>query len=297
MTQSSYLSSLVLWRDRQGAFSPVRALALAVALAPALWFAGRALIYGLGPRPVTAAIHFSGDWAVRLLFVTLAITPLIVAFRKPRWVPLRRILGVAVFAWALAHFALFVVDKRYDLIVVAQEVVRRIYLTIGFVALVLLAALAATSTDSAVSRLGAQWWKRLHLLVYAIVLLGLVHFFLQSKADVTEPTIMAGLIFWLVLLRQPKKLGWTLSPLVVVGTGVAAGIVTALGEALYFHLKVGAPFADVLFDADLDFSGGPRPLWWPLAAAIVAALVIAIYKWSNDGATAPITRKLRNALI
>ena len=288
--------SWALWRDRQGAFSLVRAMALAAAFAPAFWFAGRALFIGLGPRPITAAIHFSGDWAVRLLFATLAVTPLIVALRKPRLVALRRILGVAVFAWALVHFLLFVADKSFNLVVVAQEIIRRFYLAIGFVALVMLAALAATSTDAAVSRLGAQWWKRLHLFVYAITLLGLFHFFLQSKADVTEPTIMAGLILWVVLLRQPKRFGWPLSLLMIVGAGLIAGIVTALGEAAYFHWKVGAPFADVLFDADLDFSDGLRPLWWPPAAALVSAVMLAVFKLSSAPPAMPMGRKLRNAL-
>ena len=223
MTASLSLKPLVLWRDRQGAFSWPRAVALAAAALPAVWFAARALAFGLGARPLTEAIHFSGVWTVRLLLLTLAVTPLVAAIRKPRLVPMRRILGVAVFAWILVHFVLFIADKSFNLVVVAQEIVKRIYLTIGFVALLMLAALAATSTDAAVSRLGAPAWKRLHLLVHAIVLLGLIHFFMQSKADVSEPTIMAGLFVWLFLLRQPKRLGWGLSPVMVVGVGVVAG--------------------------------------------------------------------------
>lgn len=285
-----------LWRDRQGALSYPRVVALAAAVLPALWFAGQALVFGLGPRPLTNAIHFSGLWAVRLLALTLAVTPLIVATRKPKLVPMRRIFGVAVFAWILAHFVLFVADKSFDLAVVAGEIVKRIYLAIGFVALLLLAALAATSTDAAVSRLGAPAWKRLHLLVYAITLLGLVHFFLQSKADVSEPTIMAGLIGWLLLLRLPKKRGVPLSPLVLVAAGLLVAVLTAGAEALYFHLKVGAAFSDILLDADFDFSDGPRPPWWPLGAAIVSAFALVAYRVTTAPGTAPIARRLRNAL-
>lgn len=289
------ISSLALWRDRQGALSMPRVAALALAIAPALWFLARALVWGLGPRPITAAIHHSGLWSVRLLAVTLAVTPLIAALRKPRWNPARRILGVAVFAWALAHLVLFWADKSFDLVVVATEIVKRVYLLIGFVALALLAALAATSTDRAISRLGTTAWRRLHLLVYAIVLLGLLHFFLQSKADVSEPTIMAGLILWLVLLRAPKKLGLSLSPLFLVAAGLAAGLLTALGEALYFHLKVNAPFADILLDADLDFSDGLRPCWWPVAASLLAALALAAYRLVG-GKSLPMAQRLRAAL-
>ena len=275
-----YPKSFVLWRDRQGTFSFPRAVALAAAILPAFWFAGRALAFGLGARPLTEAIHFSGLWTVRLLLLTVAVTPLIAATRKPRLVPMRRILGVAVFAWILVHFGLFIADKSFDLVVVGQEIVKRVYLVIGFIALLMLAALAATSTDAAVSRMGAAAWKRLHLLVYAIVLLGLVHFFMQSKADVTEPTIMAGLFVWLFLLRMPKRFGWPVSPVVLVATGVIAALVTALGEAAYFRLKVGAPVLDVLA-ANLDFSDGLRPFGWPLGASLLCALALSAWRFAT----------------
>lgn len=279
MNGSLSIQSFVLWRDRQGTFSWPRAVALAAAVLPALWFTARALAFGLGARPLTEAIHFSGLWTVRLLLLTVAVTPLIAATRKPRLVPMRRILGVAVFAWILVHFGLFVADKSFNLFVVGQEIVKRIYLAIGFVALLMLAALAATSTDAAVSRMGAGAWKRLHLLVYAIVLLGLVHFFMQSKADVTEPTIMAGLFVWLFLLRAPKRFGWPLSPAVVAVAGLAAAFATGLGEAAYFHLKVGAPVMDVL-GANLDFTDGLRPAWWPLGASLLCAIAFAVWRFA-----------------
>ena len=192
---------------------------------------------------------------------------------------------------------LFIADKSFNLAIVAREIVMRVYLIIGFAALVMLAALAATSTDAAIARLGASGWKRLHLLVYAIVVLGLVHFFMQSKADVTEPTIMAGLIGWLLLLRLPKRWNVPLSPATLVAVGCAAAILTALGEALYFHLKVGVPFADILIDADLDFSDGIRPPWWPLGAAVIAAICLALYRFSQARTSGPVTRRLRDALI
>jgi sulfoxide reductase heme-binding subunit YedZ len=288
--------ALALWRDRQGAFSWPRAAALAIAILPALWFFGRIGLNDLGARPLTAAIHFSGLWTVRLLTATLAVTPLITALRQPRLVPMRRILGVAVFAWILVHFILFIADKSWDPAVVVQEIIKRIYLMIGFAALLMLAALAATSTDAAISRLGAARWKNLHLLIYAIALLGLVHFFMQSKADVTEPTIMAGLIVWLVTMRQPKRFGWTLSPFVILACGIVAAFVTACGEALYFHIKTGADFADV-FDADLDFSDAIRPCWWPLAASLAFSLFVALHRWMKSrGKSAPLVTRLRDAL-
>lgn len=295
MNGSLSIKSFVLWRDRQGTFSWPRAVALAAAALPAVCFAARALAFGLGARPLTEAIHFSGLWTVRLLLLTVAVTPLIAATRKPRLAPMRRILGVAVFAWILVHFGLFIADKSFDLIVVGQEIVKRIYLAIGFAALLMLAALAATSTDAAISRMGASAWKRLHLLVYAIVLFALVHFFMQSKADVTEPMIMAGLFVWLFLLRTPKRFGWSVSPVVLVATGIVAALMTALGEALYFHLKVGAPAMDVL-RANLDFSDGLRPFWWPLGASLLCALALTAWRFraavSGPSASRPRLREL-----
>ena len=150
---------LALWRDRTGAFSALRAAALALAILPALPLVWRIFIADLGPRPLTEISHQTGLWAIRLLAVSLAITPLIELLRQPRLVAARRILGVSVFVWMVAHLVVFVADKSFNLAVVAWELVARIYLLIGLIGLLMLAALAATSTDSAVRRLGADRWK------------------------------------------------------------------------------------------------------------------------------------------
>ena len=116
--------------------------------------------------------------------------------------------GVAAFAYALAHLSLYVVDQSYDLFHVASEIVLRFYLTIGFAALIGLATLAATSTDAMIRRLGAPNWNRLHKLVYLIAPLALLHFFLQAKANVAEPAMMTGLFFLLMLARFFTRFGW-----------------------------------------------------------------------------------------
>ena len=113
----------------------------------------------------------------------------------------------------------------------------RIYLTIGFAALLGLAALAATSTDGMIRRLGARRWQRLHRLVYAIALLAVVHYCMQSKLDLWEPTIMAGLYGWLIFYRvlaRPVGARSRLSLRGVAMLGVAAAVLTASGEAAYF---------------------------------------------------------------
>src|SRR5260370_968588 len=107
-------------------------------------------------------------------------------------------IGVAAFAYAITHLSLYTADQMFDLAKVASEIVHRIYLTIGFSAVVGLAALAATSTDGMIRRLGPRNWQRLHRLVYLIALLAVVHYCMQSKLDLWEPSIMAGIYGWLI---------------------------------------------------------------------------------------------------
>ncbi len=272
-------SPLALWRDRTGAFSWLRAAALAIAVLPALPLLWRIAAADLGPRPLTEISHVTGLWAIRLLAVTFAITPLIEILRQPRLVAARRILGVSVFAWMVAHFIVFVADKSFSISVVAHELFARVYLLIGSVALLMLAALAATSTDGAVRRLGAQRWKRLHRLVYAVVALGLAHFFMQSKLDVTEPTAMTGLFALLGLMRLPRRFGRTLTPAVALTLAAATTALVALTEAGWYTFAMGAPF-DALIAADFSLDLGLRPCWW----ALIAGVAMAAAGWAKGAA-------------
>ena len=182
------------WLDRGGRFSPLKSIVFALLFAPGLWLAWRLAAGQLGPRPINEIILHTGLWTIRLLLISLAVTPLRQLLRWPQLVTVRRMIGVAAFAYGAAHLTAFATDKAFDLGVIATEIVTRFYLTIGALALAGLAALAATSTDRMVRRLGGRNWRRLHRLVYAIGILGAVHFFLQSKLDVAEPIVMAGLV-------------------------------------------------------------------------------------------------------
>jgi methionine sulfoxide reductase heme-binding subunit len=269
--------SVALWCDRTGAFSAVRAVALALAILPAAPVLWRIVSHDLGPRPLTELSHETGLWAVRLLAATLAVTPLIALTRQPRLAAARRILGVSVFVWMAAHLAALFADKMFDPVVIAQEIVLRVYLLIGFVAFLMLAALAATSTDGAIQILGAARWKKLHLLVYVIAVLGLAHFFMQAKLDITEPTVMAGLFGLLGLMRLPKRFGGTLTtPVALALTGVAA-IAVALIEAGWFAFHMGAPFGALLM-ADFDLSLGLRPCWQVLIAGLAFVAIGFVMK-------------------
>ncbi len=143
-------------REKSGKWSAEKIAAFVGACIPALWLAWRAWSGDLNPaRPVNEAIHSTGNYAVWLVVLSLAVTPARRLFNAPKLINMRRTLGVAAFCYAVLHLTLYVVQEKYDLAKVVSEIVFRIYLTIGFVALIGLIALAATSTDGMIRRLGA----------------------------------------------------------------------------------------------------------------------------------------------
>jgi sulfoxide reductase heme-binding subunit YedZ len=258
------------WRDRTGAFSPFKAIVFAALFIPALLLAQAAWEHALGPKPWQAATHDSGTWAIRLLLLSLLVTPSRQVLRQARLAEVRRMVGVACFAYALLHLGLYAGDQGFDLAKVGSEIVRRIYLTIGFVALAGLAALAATSTDAALRRLGGASWRRLHRLVYPLAALALVHFTLQSKADVTEPMLMAGLFAWLMGYRAIAPEGGAPGVAALAGLAMAAAAATATVEFAWYALATGIDPWRVLA-ANLDVAFGFRPAVWVGIAGLVAA--------------------------
>jgi sulfoxide reductase heme-binding subunit YedZ len=253
------------WTDRSGNLAPLKLITFVGVLAPALWLAVEAAQGSLGPRPVTQAIHQSGLWAVRFLALTLAVTPLRSALRLSKLISIRRILGVSVLAYLVLHVALYVLDQKFRLAHVAAEIASRIYLTIGFVGFLGFLVLGLTSTDRMIARLGSQRWTRIHQFIYLGAVIATVHFFMQSKLDVTEPIMMAGIFALLFGFRLLQRFLGDLSAWHVALLGIAAASLTALGEALWYQLSTGAPLGLVLA-ANLDFSFAVRPCWYVLAA-------------------------------
>ncbi len=245
------------WNDRLGRFAPLKALALAGVIAPGLWIAGHWLNGTLGAKPLEVALHETGLWAVRLLLVTLAITPLRLITGWGKVLQLRRMLGVAALAYTLIHLFLYVVQQRYDLVVVALEIIKRFYLTIGFVSLAAMVALGLTSTDSAIRRMGAEGWNKLHRLIYPLTVLAIFHAFLQAKINVSEEVVQIGLFVVLMGVRILHKRrwlnAWTLVLLALLAVPLTAGL-----EALWYGLATGVPWRRIL-DANFMFVLAPRP--------------------------------------
>lgn len=269
-------ASLALWRDRRGRLSWLRVATLAILLFPVSllvfdWARG-----ALGGRPLNEAIHRTGWWALVFLLCSLAVTPLRRSGRFAQLIELRRMIGVASFAYAALHICLYIADLKLDLVKVVVEIVSRLYLTIGFVALLGLAALAVTSNDAMVKRLGGLRWRRLHQATYLITLLALIHFFQQTKADVTQPTLYAGLFLWLLAYRLLAA--WrgdaVLSAPWLASLAILVAALVLLGEGLGLALAFSQPprdflpqYVSTLFDLDI----GLRPGWSVLIAGLVVA--------------------------
>jgi methionine sulfoxide reductase heme-binding subunit len=274
-------------REKNGRPSPEKVIAFIGALLPALWLVGRVWIDDLGPRPVTEAIHFVGEWAVRFLLLSLAITPARRLFGYGKLLQARRTLGVAAACYAAFHLLLYTADQKFKLGVVVSEIVLRFYLTIGFIALVGLLTLAATSTDACVRRLGPRW-TTLHRVSYVIATLAILHFMLQKKLEIYEPTLMAGLTLWLFGYRLVYRLMGRVALPELIGSAVASGLLTALLEAGWFAVKTGVDprrvlEANLILDFDLDML---RPAWWVLTITLgVAVLHVAVTAFQQRGSS------------
>jgi sulfoxide reductase heme-binding subunit YedZ len=261
------------WTNRAGEFSPLKAATLAGLCLPAVVLAWQWSAGALGPRPVTEAIHETGLWAIRFLFLSLAVTPLRRIVQWNSLIMVRRMVGLAALFYALAHLTLYMLDQKWALSVVVSEIAVRIYLTIGFVALLGLSVLGSTSTDAAIKRLGRNW-QRLHRIVYGIGVLAALHFFMQTKADVYQATLMAGVFILLMGYRLAHWRGYSLqSPLVLSVLAALASLATVAVEYAWYALATAIPPGRVLA-ANLSVAHMLRPSLWVLIIGLGVALAV-----------------------
>lgn len=266
-----------LFHEKSGKFSAEKTVALIATVLPVLWLAGRALAGDLGGRPVAAALHFTGLWAVRFLLLSLAVTPMRRAFQWPKLVLVRRTLGLAALAYAVLHLGLFVMDQGWNVSAAAREIVLRFYLTLGAVAVALLLALGATSFDSIIRRMGGRRWNRLHASVYAIAVLAIVHFLIQSKLDVSEAVLMGGLLIYLLAYRVAHHLTNAVGPTRLAGLAVLSAVLTGLGEVGWYAAATGIdPW--LVASANFDPAAGVSPAAWVLSIGLLFALTV----WGRD---------------
>lgn len=172
-------------------------------LLPLVWLMFALLTDRLGANPIEVLTRDTGEWALRLLLITLCMTPL---RRLMGWAwPLRvrRMLGLFAFFYACVHLGTYVwLDQFFDWSEIIRDIIKRPFITVGMLAFVLLVPLAVTSNRFMIRRLGRNW-SRLHQLVYIIPALAVLHFWWLVKADVREPLVYAFLFLFLMLLRWP----------------------------------------------------------------------------------------------
>ncbi|MDO9500602.1 sulfite oxidase heme-binding subunit YedZ [Falsiroseomonas sp.] len=260
------------WRNRAGRFSALRACVLAAALSPGLVLLALLAAGELGAEPWKAATREAGTHAMRLLLVSLAVTPLRYLADWPKVVTLRRMLGLVALGYALLHLALYAGHMAWNLADVASEIVLRFYLTLGFGVLLGLVVLGWTSTDGWQRRLGRRW-KRLHRGVYVLAALGIFHAFLQAKSRAESAVVLAGVFLWLM--------GWRLLPgwarahgLALAGLAVVAALAAAGLEWGWYAATTNLPAARILA-ANLDPTAGLRPAQGVLAAGLAVAALTA----------------------
>jgi sulfoxide reductase heme-binding subunit YedZ len=180
-----------------------------VSLLPFVWLFYGAVAGKLGANPAEYLSRSTGDWTLRFLCLTLAVTPLRVMARLPTLQRFRRMLGLFTFFYAFLHFVAWAwFDQGFDLADMSKDIAKRPFILVGFAAFVLLVPLAATSFNRAVKAMGVKRWQALHRLVYAIAGLGILHFFWMraGKNNFAEVFVYAGILAILLGWRVSRRL-------------------------------------------------------------------------------------------
>jgi methionine sulfoxide reductase heme-binding subunit len=182
-------------------------LVFVASLAPIVWILmGGFQLFGqsLGPDPIKFTLHTIGKTALNFLMLTLMVTPVRYLTGWTHLLRIRRMLGLFAFFYALLHFLIYLgLDQEFNFSGLGEDIVKRPYITIGFLALLMLIPLAVTSTNKMMRRLGRRW-QSLHRLVYVITILGVWHYYWQVKRDVTEPLIYAAILAVLLGYRAVR---------------------------------------------------------------------------------------------
>lgn len=190
----------VPWSER--ALLNLKRGCICVALMPLGRLAWLAWHQSLGANPIEYLSRATGWWTLTLLLLTLSVTPL---RRLTGWhwlMRLRRVLGLSTFAYAVVHFAIYLwLDQFFDWAGILKDVIKRPFITAGFVAFLLLLPLALTSSNAMVRRMGGKRWQWLHRLVYPVAILGVTHYWWLVKKDVREPMIFFTILLALLAVR------------------------------------------------------------------------------------------------
>ncbi|MFT7235162.1 MAG: sulfoxide reductase heme-binding subunit YedZ [Methylophagaceae bacterium] len=156
----------------------------------------------LGANPIEVLTRDTGEWTLRFLLITLAVSPLRLLFGWHFLAAVRRMLGLYSFFYASVHMLLYVwLDQFFNLSDIIDDIIERPFITVGFFSFLALIPLAITSNNAMIKRLGSERWNRLHSLVYFIGMGGVIHFFMLVKKDITEPVVYIAILSVLLGIR------------------------------------------------------------------------------------------------
>jgi len=176
-------------------------------LFPSLLWAYQFVTGNLGVNPIEKLMDELGLMALRLIIITLMITTLSNIRPLKSIVVLRRMIGLFAFYYVCLHFSTYIVlDHFLDIQFIIQDIIKRPFITFGFISFLFLIPLASTSTNNMIKRLGFKLWKKIHYLIYPVAILASMHFYVLVRADKTEPVIYMGIIILLLLHRIFKRL-------------------------------------------------------------------------------------------
>jgi len=176
-------------------FWAVKPIIWVLCVLPLAWLSWLIFNQNLTANPPEFINRYFGEWAIRILWVALAVTPLKILTGWKQAVRLRRLIGLFAFFYVVLHVASYVVvDQYFDWIAIWNDIVKRIYITVGMASFSILVALAATSWSSMIKRLGGKVWNRLHQGVYLAGIMAAIHFVMMRKGFQIEPFIYAGIL-------------------------------------------------------------------------------------------------------
>ena len=180
----------------------VKVALFVLCLTPVFWLAWRGWHEDLSANPIEFITRYTGDWTLRFLVFTLAITPLRKLLGLPDLIKFRRMIGLFAFFYGVLHFTTYIwLDKFFDLAEMLHDVAKRPFITAGFTAFLLMIPLAVTSTTGWIRRMGGKRWQLLHRLVYLSAIAGAVHYYWLVKSDIRLPVFYGGLVALALTIR------------------------------------------------------------------------------------------------
>ncbi len=185
-----------------------KVVVFALALVPFLFLAWQAFVArDLTANPIEYITHFTGNWTLRFLLITLAVTPLRMMLKRPVLTRFRRMLGLFAFFYGCLHMLTWLgLDQQLDVNAMIADVIKRKYITVGMLGYLAMVPLAITSTAGWVRRLGYRRWQTLHRLVYVSAAAGVIHYYWLVKSDIRLPVMYAAFLLALLAIRVPNWL-------------------------------------------------------------------------------------------